>query len=165
MRKKILTGSGLLMALVLFLAVNVFSNAAFSSAQLDLTENRLYTLSDGTRNILENLDEPITLRLYLSQKLAPLLPGISRYTVRVRELLEEFEDTADGTIALELIDPEPFSEEEDRAVGYGLRGVPIGQGDTVFYFGLVGTSSTDEERCEASTAPRSCRGRSRPACG
>ena len=146
MRKKILTGSGLLMALVLFLAVNMFSNAAFTSARLDLTENRLYTLSDGTRNILENLDEPITLRLYLSQKLVPLLPGINSYTIRVRELLEEFDDTAGRTIALEIIEPEPFSEEEDRAVGYGLRGVPIGQGDTVFYFGLVGTSSTDEEQ-------------------
>ena len=132
------------MAVVLFFAVNVFSNVAFRSARFDLTEQQIYTLSDGTRNILESIDEPVTLRLYLSKKLATRLPGIKSYTTRVAELLQEYEQAAGGNLPLHVIDPEPFSEEEDRAVGYGLQGVPLDNGNLHFYFGLVGANATGE---------------------
>ncbi len=145
MRAKLLTGGGLLLGVVLLLAVNVFSDATFTSSRLDLTQNHLYTLTEGTRNVLAKLDEPITLRFFLSAKEATRLPGISSYTQRVRELLEEYEREAQGRLRLVTIDPEPFSEQEDRAVGYGLRGVPLDDGDSVFYFGLVGTNSTDDQ--------------------
>ena len=145
MNVRLFAGSGLAIAVVLFFAVNVFSNVAFRSIRFDLTAQGLYTLSEGSRKILQNLDEPITLRLYLSKKLATGLPGIHSYANRVVELLEEYEQVAGGKLNLHVIDPEPFSEEEDRAVGYGLKGVPLGQGNVQFYFGLVGTSSTDEQ--------------------
>ncbi|MEM7016528.1 MAG: Gldg family protein [Pseudomonadota bacterium] len=145
MNAKILTGLGLVIAVVLFLAVNIISNIGLRSARLDMTENNLYTLSEGSRNILSNLSEPITLRFYLSEKLATGLPGISSYATRVRELLEEYERTAGSKLDLKIIDPEPFSEAEDRAVGYGLQGVPIDNNNTTFYFGLVGTNSADGE--------------------
>ena len=132
------------MAVVLFFAVNVFSTVAFRSARFDLTEQQIYTLSDGTRNILESIDEPVTLRLYLSKKLATRLPGIKSYTTRVAELLQEYEQAAGGNLHLHVIDPEPFSEEEDRAVGYGLQGVPLDNGNLHFYFGLVGANATGE---------------------
>ena len=144
MNPRLLTGSGLAIAVVLFFTVNVLSHVAFRSARVDLTEQRLYTLSEGSRNILQGLDEPVTLRFYLSKKLAVELPGIRGYTNRVLELLQEYEQTAAGRLILHVIDPEPFSEEEDRAVGYGLRGVPIDQGNAQFYFGLVGTNATDD---------------------
>ncbi len=144
MNKNILTGAGLVLAGILFLAVNVFSNVALKSARLDLTEQGLYTLSQGTQNILEGLEEPLTLRFYLSQKLVTGLPGINSYAIRVREMLEEYEKTSGGRLTLKVIDPETFSEEEDRAVGYGLQNVPVGNGNNLFYFGLAGTSSTDE---------------------
>ena len=144
MNTRLLTGSGLAMAVVLFFAVNVFSNVAFRSARFDLTEQQIYTLSDGTRNILESIDEPVTLRLYLSKKLATGLPGIKSYANRVAELLQEYEQAAGGNLHLHFIDPEPFSEEEDRAVGYGLQGVPLDNGNRHFYFGLVGANATDE---------------------
>ncbi len=131
-------------AVVLFFTVNVLSHVAFRSARIDLTEQRLYTLSEGSRNILRGLDEPVTLRFYLSKKLAVELAGIRGYTNRVLELLQEYEQTAAGNLVLHVIDPEPFSEDEDRAVGYGLRGVPIDQGNAQFYFGLVGTNATDD---------------------
>ena len=131
-------------AVVLFFTVNVLSHVAFRSARVDLTEQRLYTLSEGSRNILKGLDEPVTLRFYLSKKLAVELAGIRGYTSRVLELLQEYEQAAAGHLILHVIDPEPFSEEEDRAVGYGLRGVPIDQGNAQFYFGLVGTNATDD---------------------
>jgi len=145
MNKKILTSGGLLMAIALLIAVNIVSNTSFKSMRLDLTENRLYTLSDGTRNILKSLEEPISLRFFLSQKLATSLPGISNYSVRVRELLEEYRRAAGGKIKLMIIDPEPFSEAEDSAEGYGLQGIPVNKSNTRFYFGLVGTNSTDDE--------------------
>jgi len=145
MNAKLLTGSGLAIAVVLFFAVNVLSNVVLRSARFDLTDQHLYTLSEGTRNILQSIDEPITLRFYLSKKLATGLPGINNYANRVLELLQEYEQAADGNLNLHIIDPEPFSEEEDRAVGYGLQGVPLNNGNVQFYFGLVGTSSTDDQ--------------------
>ncbi len=143
--QKIFTGSSLLLATVALLAVNIFASAVFTSTRLDLTESQLYTLTDGTRRVLDNLDEPVTLRLFLSQQLAVSLPGISSYAQRVRELLQEYERIAGANIRLRVIDPEPFSEQEDRAVAYGLRGVSLDQGDAVFYFGLVGTNAVDDQ--------------------
>ncbi|HEC16087.1 MAG TPA: hypothetical protein ENI99_05890 [Sedimenticola sp.] len=145
MNRKILTGTGLAIAVALFLAANIVSNAAFRSFRLDLTDNKLYTLSEGTRNILKGLEEPITLRLYISKKLAARLPTLNSYTVRVRELLEEYQRNAGDKIELLVLDPEPFSEEEDRAVSYGLQGVPIDDSNTIFYFGLAANNSVDDE--------------------
>ncbi len=142
---KIFTTGSLLMAVVLLLAVNIISDKTLSAVRIDLTESQLYTLSDGSKNILKNLEEPITLRFFLSQKLVTGLPSISGYAIRVRELLEEYQRTAEGNIKLMMIDPEPFSEAEDQAEGYGLQGVPVDNSNTKFYFGLAGTSSTDDE--------------------
>ncbi|MFQ5995226.1 MAG: Gldg family protein [Acidiferrobacterales bacterium] len=139
-----LTTAGLVLGVVLLLAVNIFSNAAFTSMRLDLTANKLYTLTDGTASILAGLDEPVQLRLYLSKGLLSQLPGTSSYARRVEELLREYERFADGKLSVTVIDPEPFSEEEDRAVGYGLHGVPLDE-ESAFYFGLVASGSTDEE--------------------
>lgn len=144
-KKQLMTTGGLLIAVALFVAFNIFSNALFKSARLDLTDNNLYTLSQGTKNILQSLDEPVTLRFYLSQHLVASLPGINSYAVRVRELLEEYARAADGNLRLEIIDPEPFSEAEDRAVAFGLQGVPLEGGTDTFYFGLAGTNAIDGE--------------------
>jgi ABC-type uncharacterized transport system involved in gliding motility auxiliary subunit len=145
MNKQLLTGSGLLMGVALFLAVNIISNAGLKSARLDLTEGKLYTLSQGTRNILQNISEPITLRLFLSESLVTELPGINSYATRVKELLEEYKRIAGNKINLHIIDPEPFSEAEDQAVGFGVQGVSIDTVNTNFYFGLAGTNSIDDE--------------------
>lgn len=144
MNKRLLTGTGIALAAVLFGAFNMVSNAALRSARFDLTEHQLYTLSEGTKNVLANLTEPITLRFYLSKKLATGLPGIKGYATRVQEMLEEYAQLAGSQLLLQVRDPEPFSEEEDRAVAYGLQGIPLDNGSTQFYFGLVGTSSTDD---------------------
>ncbi|BAP55958.1 hypothetical protein THII_1661 [Thioploca ingrica] len=145
MNQKILTTTGLLIAIALLLAVNITSDSLFRAARLDLTANQLYTLSEGSKNILAKLEEPITLRLYLSEKLATTLPGINSYTVQVKELLEEYQRIAGDKLKLLIMDPEPFSEEEDRAEGYGLQGVPTDNTNDTFYFGLAGTNSTDDQ--------------------
>lgn len=146
-QRTLLSSVGLLLGAALFFAVNILTNTLFSSSRVDLTDNKLYTLSQGTRNILGQLNEPVTLRFYLSKKLATGLPGISSYATRVEELLEEYARVADGNIVLHILDPEPFSDEEDRAVGFGLQGVPLSEGgSTTFYFGLVGTNAVDDEQ-------------------
>ena len=139
------TIGGIVLAVAAFLALNVFANQALTRFRLDLTEQRLFTLSEGTRNVIRGIGEPVTLRLYVSRSLANRLPSVSGYVARVRDLLEEYEHTADGRIVLTVIDPEPFSEEEDRAVAYGLRGIPLLDGESTFYFGLVGTNTLDDQ--------------------
>jgi gliding motility-associatede transport system auxiliary component len=145
MNTKTFSLAGLVVALALLFAVNILASSVFTSARVDLTANRLFTLSEGTRNIVSGLKEPITLRLYLSESLVRDLPAINSYASRIEGLLDEYQRASNGMIQVHIIDPEPFSEEEDRAVGYGLSGVPVNNGEDKLYMGLVGTNSVDDE--------------------
>jgi ABC-type uncharacterized transport system involved in gliding motility auxiliary subunit len=133
---------GLILLAIIFVTINLFANVSFRAARLDLTQNNLFTLSDGTRNILGQLDEPVTLKFYYSQELAAEQPGLRLYANRVRDMLEEMTAAANGKIQLDIIDPEPFSETEDQAVAQGLVAQPVDAGEIV-YFGLVGTNMVD----------------------
>ena len=132
----------LVLLAVLFVSLNLFANLTLRNARLDLTENGLFTLSDGTRNILRNLREPINLAFYYSQSIAGEQPGLRVEAQRVRDMLEEITLASRGMVRLEIIDPAPFSEAEDRAVSRGLVARPIEDGE-VIYFGLVGTNLVD----------------------
>jgi ABC-type uncharacterized transport system involved in gliding motility auxiliary subunit len=132
-----------ILLVVAFLLFTVLNNMMFSSARLDLTENNLYTLSDGTREIIEEIDEPINLYFFFSAKISEDLTALRAYAVRVQEMLEEYQLAAGSGINLQVIDPEPFSEAEDQAAQYGLQGVPVNQSGDELYFGLVGTNSLD----------------------
>lgn len=143
LNRKTLTGSALLILAILFVAVVLISNVLFRGARVDLTQSNLYTLSSGTKNILGKLDEPINLYLYYSDKSTEDIPQLRTYYLRVRELLEEMAARANGKIKLSVIDPLPFSEEEDAAAGYGLQAVPISAAGEKAYFGLAGTNSTN----------------------
>ena len=145
MTSRMMTTTGVALAVVLLFAVNILASRLLGPARIDLTEHRLFTLSEGTRGILTSVDEPVTLRFHLSKRELERVPGIGGYADRVRALLEEYRRIAGGKLILHVIDPEPFSDEEDRAVGYGLRGVPLGLDEGIFYFGLVGTNSVDDE--------------------
>lgn len=142
LNRKTLTGSALFILALLFVAVLLVSNALLRGARVDLTQNRLYTLSEGTRNILTKLDEPVNLYLYYSDKATQNLPQLRAYYQRVRELLEEMAARSNGNLRLSVIDPLPFSEEEDAAAGYGLQAVPIDANGEKAFFGLAGTNST-----------------------
>ena len=135
----------LALAVVLFLAINIFSEAAIKGVQVDLTENKLFTLSNGTKETLSAVKEPITLRFFSTRKLVETTPGLTAYGDRVQELLERYVGLSNGAIQLELIDPEPFSPEEDRAVGFGLSGVPITEAGDLGYFGIAATNTTDDK--------------------
>jgi ABC-type uncharacterized transport system involved in gliding motility auxiliary subunit len=141
--RKLLTGSALAVLAVLLVAVILVSNALFRGARLDLTQSHLYTLSTGTKKILSSIDEPIHLYLFYSDKGTQNLPALRTYAQRVREMLEEMSTRAGGKIKLDIVDPLPFSEDEDRATGFGLQAVPTGQAGENIYFGLAGTNSTN----------------------
>jgi ABC-type uncharacterized transport system involved in gliding motility auxiliary subunit len=145
MNRQTLSSTGLLLAAVLFLAAVIVSNALLTGLRIDLTSAQLYTLSEGSRRVLASIDEPIRLRLYYSSKLFADVPQIATYGDRVRDLLKEYVQAADGKLDLTLVDPEPFSETEDQAVAAGVQQIPIGQAGEMGYFGLVGTNSTDDE--------------------
>jgi len=141
--RKLLTGSALAVLSVLLVAVILVCNALFRGARVDLTQNHLYSLSQGTKNILSGIDEPIHLYLFYSDKGTQNLPQLRTYAQRVREMLGEMTARAGGKIHLDVIDPLPFSEDEDRATGFGLQAVPTGQGGENIFFGLAGTNSTN----------------------
>lgn len=145
MNSKFLTGTSLVVALALFLGINIIANHTLTSQRLDVTSGRLHTLSDGTRNILKEIDEPITIRFYFSAKAFAEVPEFATYGKRVRDLLEEYVAASSGKIRLLVIDPEPFSETEDQAAGFGIQSVPLSATGEKGYLGLVGTNSTDDE--------------------
>lgn len=139
-RRQHILALGLLV--VIFIGVNLFAAVFLRSARLDLTEQGLYTLSPGTHNILSRLNEPVTLKFYYSRDLAAVQPSLQIYAQRVRDMLEEMTNAANGMIDLQIVDPAPFSETEDQAVARGLVAQPVGDGEIV-YFGLVGTNLVD----------------------
>jgi ABC-type uncharacterized transport system involved in gliding motility auxiliary subunit len=136
---------GLLALAVLFLGVVMLCNLALRGVRLDLTQNRLYTLSPGTKQVLGEIKEPINLYFYFSRDAAAKQsPLIMPYAARVREFLEEVTARAGGKIRLQVVDPQPFSEDEDRAAEAGLQPLQVGDGTGgSLYFGLAGTNSTD----------------------
>ncbi len=135
---------GLLALVVLFLVVNMVSSALFTNSRIDLTENELYTLTDGTRNIISKIEEPVTMYLFYSDKGSEDVPQLRTYATRVKELLKEYEQLSNGNIVLNIIDPVPFSEEEDRAGSFGLQAIPVGGAGENVYFGLAASNAVGE---------------------
>lgn len=153
MNRATLSVVGIVLAVICFLAVNLFAGSQLGRTRVDLTENRIYTLSDGTRTLLSEVKEPIRLRLYASRPLLDAVPGLKPYAAQVRETLETYVQLSGDKISLEVIDPEPFSPEEDRAAAFGLRGTPYDSTGNRGYFGLVGTNSTDDVNSVPFLAP------------
>ena len=134
----------LVLATVLFVSINITSNNFFRALQVDLTEGNLFTLSGETSKVLTEIDEPIIMRLYFSKVMGEQSPVHLTYFDRVRELLEQYVKLANGKLRLQVFNPEPFSDDEDSAVSFGLSGLPINQQGDLGYFGLAGTNSTDD---------------------
>jgi gliding motility-associatede transport system auxiliary component len=149
----LLSIGGIILVFVLFVAINIVSNRTLNSAQIDLTADKLYTLSPGTKAVLAKIGEPITVRFYFSDALGREIPSYAVYANRIRELLRQYRAAANGKLKLEMIDPAPFSDDEDRAVAFGLQGVPVSQGGDLVYFGLAGSNSADKDEIIAFFQP------------
>jgi ABC-type uncharacterized transport system involved in gliding motility auxiliary subunit len=134
--------STLALLLLAFVTAVMASNVLLRGMRIDLTENQLYTLAPGTRALLRGIEEPINLYLFFSNQETQNLPALRSYANRVTETLEEFASQApEGRLVLQVLDPQPFSEEQDRAEQYGLQAANIGTAGEAVYFGLAGSNS------------------------
>lgn len=143
-RQSLFSAGSIALLLVLFIALVILSEGLLRGWRLDLTENRQYTLSAGTENILSSLEEPVTVRLFFSEQASREFPQIRDYAKWVGEMMDELAERSDGRLTIRRINPLPFSPEEDEAAGFGLQAVPVGTGGESLYFGLVGTNSLDD---------------------
>ncbi len=137
---------GGVMGLLVLLAILVAANVIFKSirARVDLTEEKLYSLSAGTRNVLKGLEGEVTLKLFFSAS-APETPvQLKNYARQVEDLLKEYRAASGGKIAIEKYDPEPDSEAEEMAQFHGIQGQPVGMFGPPLYFGLVAVYGSTE---------------------
>lgn len=126
---------GIAIMLVIVIAVCIIANSC--KVRHDFTEDHLYTLSQGTKNILKSLDAPVELRFYCSQggsKAAQIF--IRTYSKNVDDLLNEYAKHSEGKLKVKRYNPEPDSDAEDMAKADGIYGQTIETGD-VIYLGLA----------------------------
>jgi ABC-type uncharacterized transport system involved in gliding motility auxiliary subunit len=143
--RRTLAWVGVALAAVTLLSVNLVSSTVLRSAKIDLTKEKLFTISDGTRAALRAIDEPIDVRVYFSKKLGELAPNYAKAFERVKTMLDRYRDISRGKLRITYLDPEPFSDAEERAVASGLKGIRLNQEGEMGYFGIYGTNSTDAE--------------------
>ncbi len=146
MKRLMYSSVGLVLIAVAFVGFNVLSNGLFKNTQLDFTEQKLYSLSSGTKQLLKELEEPISLQYFYSDKATRDVPMLRNYAQRVEELLDTYVRMADGKLRLEVIDPEAFSEDEDRAAALGLQAVPLEQDGAQLYFGLAAENAQGDQQ-------------------
>jgi len=130
-----------LAALVLvFIAAALALSRWVHVPRIDLTADRLYTLTPGTVQIVGHLQRPLRLTLYFSEHAARDLPQLRSYEQRVREMLQEMVARSSGKLHLQIVDPVPYSDDEASAEGNGLTPLSGGSNGERVFFGLVGTT-------------------------
>lgn len=127
---------GLVAMALILIAVNFITGTV--RQRVDLTKEKAYTLSDGTRAILDRLDTPVKIRFYCSQSASasPETVFLKGYARKVEDLLAEYKQAGKGKIIIEKYDPQPDSDAEDSARLDGVEGLPLQTGDK-FYLGLA----------------------------
>lgn len=134
LKKITTTSSGILVMLAAIFSLNFIASKL--DVRFDLTQDKVFSLSDGTRNLLSKMDRDVTIKLYFSRSLKDLPVQVKTYATRVEELLQEYKAASKGRITVEVIDPKPDSDDEEWAQKYGITGVRLPKGDQMF-FGLV----------------------------
>lgn len=128
----------------LFLSFNIIIFKALVNKKIDLTTDKLFTVSENTKSIIKNLSEPISIKLFFSNSLSKELSQIRDYEKRVRELLMSYKKISNKNITIEIIDPRPFTDQEDLANVYGIQGLQLNEEGERFYFGAVFSNSVDD---------------------
>ena len=128
----------------LFLFFNIIMFKILVNKKIDLTTDKLYTVSENTKSIIKNLSEPINIKLFFSNSLSKELSQIRDYEKRVRELLMSYKKISNKNITIEIIDPRPFTDQEDLANVYGIQGLQLNEEGERFYFGAVFSNSVDD---------------------
>src|ERR1043166_2449364 len=121
-------------------------------ARADLTEGRIYTLSDGTKKILRNLQSPVKVKLYISQGESVPVP-LRSFAQRVEDLVREFKSVAGSNLIIERYNPKPDSEEEAAAQLDGIDSQQLVTGEQ-FYLGATVTQLDRKQTLSAITPQR-----------
>ena len=140
-RSTLLATVGILVALV---ATNTAAWFVLRSARIDVTEEKLYTISPGVNELIRSLPEPVKLDFYWTREQGADLPSVRAYAQRVQEFLEEIAGASGGMLDLRVIDPEPFSETEDMARAAGIAPKTLDTTGRVLMFGLAVRGPTDK---------------------
>ena len=127
--------AGLIVFLTILMAINIIVGQF--RIRKDLTEEKLYTLSNGTRNVLSKLDRDVTLMFFFNSTSPDVPAPLKSFASQVEDLLKEYELAGGGHITLEKYDPKPDSDAEDLAVRFGINGQAISQSGAMLYLGLV----------------------------
>ena len=133
-----------LSTLLLFLSFNFIINKINFNIGIDFTSTKTFTLSKGTKNVLTNIQEPLQIEFIYSRELSKNIPIIQNYANQIEGLLSRYVDLAKGKINLEILDPEPYSDQEDYVERFGVQGFPVDQEGSNIYFGLIATNTTDD---------------------
>lgn len=143
--KKFSAVFSLMLLAVLFVMLVYLNNQLLSRYRADLTEDAVFSLSEGTRNVLSGLNEPVTLYFFFSDTTTTGNTRLRNYANRVQSLLQEYVQASEGKVKLQIVDPVPFSENEDRANQFGLTSAAMGNAGESVYFGLAGTNLLDDQ--------------------
>lgn len=133
---------GLLALLGVLIAVNVIIGNMRLRA--DFTDEKLYSLSEGTVNALKGLEQPVTLKLFFNSSNPKVPAGIKNYASQVEDLLEEYRIASKSKVKIQKLDPKPDSDAEEWAQKYGIAGQPLEMFGPPIYLGLVATSGKTE---------------------
>ena len=152
MSPKAFLPSATALLIAIFIAATLILQPVLRGARADFTENSLFTLSDGTKQVLSNLEEPVDLTFVYTRRVGQDFPAVRAYATRVRELLDAYQAVAGSKLRIREIDPQPFSEAEDEALAAGIVAVDT-DGSDPLYFGLIGRNTVDDERLIPFLAP------------
>jgi len=151
LKKTLVSTTGAFVFLVILILVNVI--ASFANIRWDATEDKIYSLSEGTKRTLTDMTEPVAVKFFFSRSTRNLPTDLKLYAKRVREFLAEYEYASGGRVKVEEYDPKVDSDEEEWAQKYGLRALQIPGGDRI-YCGLVFLAAEREEKIPLLDASR-----------
>ena len=134
----------ILSTVILFLSFNFIIQKINFNLGVDFTSTKTFTLSSGTKRVIDEIEEPIKINFVYSRDLSKNIPIIQNYANQVQGLLNRYSDRASGKIELNFIEPEPYSDDEDYVNRYGVQGFPIDQEGSKVYFGLIASNTTDD---------------------
>ncbi|MFO7644060.1 MAG: Gldg family protein [Desulfosarcina sp.] len=140
--KTVFSVGGAVLVLVIVVAINILVSR--TTLRWDATADGLYSLSQGTRTILAELDQDVAFKVFYSRHVVNVPAQIKTFAQRMIDFLSEYEQHANGRISVEIIDPKPDSEEEEWAIKYGMKGLSLPTGEPL-YLGLVAVAADQEE--------------------
>jgi ABC-type uncharacterized transport system involved in gliding motility auxiliary subunit len=134
----------LICTILIFLSFNFIINKINFNIGIDFTSTKTFTLSKGTKNVLANIEEPLKIEFIYSRSLSKNIPIIQNYANQIEGLISRYVGLAKGKIEFQIIEPEPYSDEEDYVERFGVQGFPVDQEGSNVYFGLIATNTTDD---------------------